>query len=176
MQCAIQNREAVYLTKDSLVTASWYPIQLPTGIYPLTMYCVLHDHATMSSISKKHIIAIKTTHLCPFQQKLHRPRFLLGHDIEVAIMVLNILIISKIFSDHVGRCTNGVPENPVIDCKIIDLSRRRLYKFLARPRLCDSYSACLMAAISVFTTSTISKVVLNDTNMVTCRATYMKPL
>ena len=46
----------------------------PTGqyIYPLTMYyCVLYDHAT-------------------------RPRFPLGHDTEVAIMVLNKLIISKI--------------------------------------------------------------------------------
>ena len=54
----------------------------------------------------------------------------------------------------------SVPENPVIDCKIIDLS----------------YFACLMAAISVFTTSTISKVDLNDTNMVTCRATDLKPI
>ena len=65
--------------------------------YPFAMYCVLYDHATKYSISeKKHIIAIKTIHLSPFQQKLHRPRFLLGHDTEEAIMVLNILIISKI--------------------------------------------------------------------------------
>ena len=45
---------------------------------------------------KKRIIAIQTIRLCPFQQKLHRPVFLLGHDTEVAIMVLNILIIYKI--------------------------------------------------------------------------------
>ena len=31
---------------------------------------------------KKHIIAIKTIHLCPIQQKLHRPRCLFGHDSE----------------------------------------------------------------------------------------------
>ena len=54
--------------------------------------------------------------------------------------------------------------------------RQRLYTFLARPCLCDSYFACLIAAISVFTTSTISKVVLNDTKMVTYRATYLKPI
>ena len=50
------------------------------------------------------------------------------------------------------------------------------YTFLTWPCLCDSYFVCLMAAISVFTTLTISKVVLNDTNMVTCRAIYLKPL
>ena len=33
-----------------------------------------------------------------------------------------------------------------------------------------------MATISVFTTPTIPKVVLNDTNMVTCQATYLKPI
>ena len=62
------------------------------------MYCVLYDHATMCSYLKKHIIAIKTIHLCPFQQELHtcRPRFFLGHDTEVAIMVLNIFIVAKI--------------------------------------------------------------------------------
>ena len=71
VQCAIQKKEAVYLPKDSPVTATWYPIRLPTGqyIYPFTMYCVLYDHATMSSISKKHIIATKTIHLCPFHFK-----------------------------------------------------------------------------------------------------------
>ena len=50
----------------------------------------------MSSIANKHInIAIKTIHLYPFQQKLYRPTFTLSHDTEVAIMVLNILIIAK---------------------------------------------------------------------------------
>ena len=43
------------------------------------MYCVIYDHATISGISKKHIIAIKTIYLCLFQQKVHRPRLLLGH-------------------------------------------------------------------------------------------------
>ena len=45
--------------------------------------------------------------------------------------------------------------------------------FLTRLCLCDSYFACLMADFSVLTTSTIFKGVLNDTNMVTCRATYI---
>ena len=37
---------------------------------------------------------------------------------EVAIMVLNILIISKKYL----MMLKGVHENPVIDCKIVDLS------------------------------------------------------
>ena len=69
---------------------------LLVNIYPFTMYCVLYDYATIYSISKKHIIAIKTIYLCPFQEKIHRPGFLLGRDTKVAIMILNILIISKI--------------------------------------------------------------------------------
>ena len=55
VQSVIQTREAVYLPKYSPVTASWYPIPNGQYIYPFTMYCVLNDHATMSSISKKHI-------------------------------------------------------------------------------------------------------------------------
>ena len=96
------------------------PIRLPTGQYILfSMYCIHYDHATMSSIANKHInIAIKTIHLYSFQQKLYRPTFTLSHDTEVAIMVLNILIIAKKNLIMLG----GVPENPVIDCKIIDQS------------------------------------------------------
>ena len=44
---------------------------------------------------KKHIIVTRTIHLYPFQQKLYRLTFLSIHDTEVAIMVINILIISK---------------------------------------------------------------------------------
>ena len=92
VQCVIQTRKAVYLPKYSPVTASWYPTRLPTGqyIYPFTMYCVLYDHATMSSIPKKKIIATKTIHLYPFRQKLYRPTFPSSHDTEVAIMALTL--------------------------------------------------------------------------------------
>ena len=55
--CAMRypNEGSGILTKYSPVTASWYPIPNGQYIYPFTMYCVLNDHATMSSISKKHI-------------------------------------------------------------------------------------------------------------------------
>ena len=58
----------------------YWPIYLP-----LTMYFVLCDHATMSSISKNNIIAIKTLHLYTFQQKLYRLTFPLSHETEVII-------------------------------------------------------------------------------------------
>ena len=90
VQYAIQKREGVYLSKDYPVTATWYPIRLPTGqyIHPftiVTLQCLAYK--------KNNNIATKTIHLCLFQQKLHRP--------GVAIKVLKIYI----FSDHVGRCT-----------------------------------------------------------------------
>ena len=60
--------------------------------------CIAFFMITLQCLAylKKHIIAIKTIHLCLYQQKLQKPKFLFGFDTGVAIMVLSILIISKI--------------------------------------------------------------------------------
>ena len=81
------------------------------------MYYVLYDQATMSSISKNNTVAIKTIHLYPFQQKLYRTilHFLQVMTTKWPLRFLNILIILKNKSDHVGRCT--VPENHVMTAK-----------------------------------------------------------
>ena len=71
---------------------------------PCRAYCVLYTLQCLAYL-KKHIIATETIHVYPFQQKLYRPTFPSSHDTGVAIMVSNILIISKNISDHIRRCT-----------------------------------------------------------------------
>ena len=84
-------------------------------------------------------------------------------------------ILTKIFSCHGHVVPSSASYWPYIYLYHVLRSGKGYTHFL-HGHVSDSYFACLMAAISVFTTTTISKNVLNDTNMVTCRATYLKPL